>query len=307
MNHFKSIVFFLLILGCNINSNAQESSVYLMGSGGSFSPLLPPHGFAGKSISGFYRASKYADKNGDKSDITEKINGWYQQFMVFYVTKAKIIGASYVAGAMLPFATAEKNPSGSYRRNTKLFMADPYISPLGLSWQKPNYQLFGEYRLYLPWGRYNPDNDINIGKGYYSHMVSLSGTYFFDDFKFWSATLMPRYEFHGQKDGTDVKPGSYFNLEWAITNSQNEHWDFGLIGYAGFQLTKDTGADIPPDWQGVKDRVVAIGGEIGVLVPKIKTRFALRGNFEVYALDSPIGTMITLDIYYVPNRILFDE
>ena len=70
---------------------------------------------------------------------------------------------------------------------------------------------------------------------------------------------------------------------------------------------KDTSNDIPPESQGVKDRVVAIGGEIGVLAPKVRTRFALRGNFEIYALDSPIGTMITLGIYYVPNRILFDE
>ena len=98
MNHFKRIVFCLLIAGYAINSDAQESSVYLMGSGGSFSSLLPPHGFAGKSISGFYRASKYADKNGDKTDVSENIYGWYQQFMVFYVTRAKIIGANYVAG-----------------------------------------------------------------------------------------------------------------------------------------------------------------------------------------------------------------
>ncbi len=307
MNVFRTTFIGLLIFGGSIISNAQESSVYLMGSGGSFSPLLPRDGFAGKSISGFYSASRYADKNGDISNVSENINGWYQQFMFFYVTKAKIIGANYVIGAMLPFATAEKNPSNSYRRNTKLFMADPYISPIGLSWQNPNYQLFGEYRLYLPLGRYNPDNDINIGKGYYSHMISLSGTYFFDDFKFWSASLMPRYEFHGKKDGSGIKPGSYLNFEWAITNSQNRYWDFGVIGYAGFQLSDDTGTNVPPDSHGVKDRAVAIGGEIGVLAPKISTRFAARGNFEIYALDSPVGTMITLDIYYVPNKILFDE
>ena len=307
MNAIKTTFTLIFIITFLLSTKAQESSVYLMGSGGSFSPLLPSSGFAGKSISGFYRASKYSDVNGDKSDLTDNINGWYQQFMAFYVTKAKILGANYVVGAMIPFATAEKNPSNSYRRNSRLFMGDPYLSPIGLSWQKTNYQLFGEYRLYLPLGQHNPDNDINIGKGYYSHIISLSSTYFFDDFKFWSASLMPRYEFHGQKDDSDVNPGSYFILEWAITNSESQYWDFGLIGYANFQLTKDTGSDVPPEGLGVKDKVVAIGGEIGVRVPKIKTRFALRGNFEVYALDSPIGTMITLDIYYVPNRILFNE
>lgn len=303
---FSFYLTILLIFTATANSIAQESSVYLMGSGGSFSPLLPPTGFAGKSITGFYRASQYADRDGNKSEVTERYNGWYQQFMAFYVTNAKILGAKYVVGAMLPFATAEKNPSGSYRRNTKLFMADPYISPIGLSWQKPDYQIFGEYRLYLPLGRRDEANDIYIGKGYVSHIISLTGTYFFDQFKFWSATLMPRYEFHGKRDD-DIKVGSYLNLEWAITNSESRLWDFGFIGYAGIQLTEDTGSSIPPQWQGVKDRVVALGGEIGVLAPKIKTRFALRGNFEVYAIDSPVGTMLTLDIYYVPNRILFDE
>ena len=307
MNSIKTVSAIIFIICSLLETKAQESSVYLLGSGGSFSPLLPSSGFAGKSITGFYRASTYSDVNGDKSDLTNNINGWYQQFMAFYVTKAKILGANYVVGAMIPFATAEKNPSNSFQRNTKLFMADPYLSPIGLSWQKTNYQLFGEYRLYLPLGRYSPENDVNVGKGYYSHIISLSTTYFFDDFKFWSASLMPRYEFHGKKDGSDVKPGSYFILEWAITNAESQNWDFGFVGYADFQLTEDSGSDVPPDVQSVKDKVVAIGGEIGLRVPKIKTRFSIRGNFEVYAIDSPIGTMITFDIYYVPNRILFNE
>jgi len=40
---------------------------------------------------------------------------------------------------------------------------------------------------------------------------------------------------------------------------------------------------------------------------KNKTRFALRANFELYGIDGPIETMVTLEIYYVLNRIMFDE
>jgi hypothetical protein len=118
---------------------------------------------------------------------------------------------------------------------------------------------------------------------------------------------MPRYEFQGERQDSNIKGGSYFNLEWALTNSEHETMDFGLIGYASMQLMKDTGSGVPPDIQDVKDRVVAIGGEWGILARKIKTRFALRANFELYGIDRPIGTMVTFDIYYVPNRIMFDE
>ena len=294
--------FFLMLSGA---ARAQESSVYLMGSGGSFSPLLPAKGFAGKSITGWYWAGKYADANGDKADVTNNIYGFYQQFMVHYVTGLEVLGAKYTVGAMLPFATAEKNQSGSIQIRERLFMADPYISPIGFSWQKPNYQIFAEYRLYLPWGQYNPDELQNVGKGHYSHIISLSTTYFLDQFKKWSFTLLPRYEFHGERKESNVKAGSYFNLEWAFTNSEHRKLDFGLVGYSSFQLTQDTGSGVPPGTAEVLDRVVAIGAECGILASKINTRFAIRSNFEVYGVDRPIGTMLHVRYLLRPRRHSF--
>jgi hypothetical protein len=94
-----------------------------------------------------------------------------------------VLGANYVVGAMLPFATAETDPSQSIQIRSRLFIADPYLSPIGLSWQKSDYQVFAEYRLHLPLGQYDPDNNFNIGKGQYSHIISMSTTYFFNQFK----------------------------------------------------------------------------------------------------------------------------
>ena len=307
MNCSRLILILVFGLFCFKQISAQESSVYLMGSGGSFSPLLPSEGFAGKSITGMYWASKFADRNGDAESVPDRINGFYQKFMALYVTKFHILKAKYVVGAMIPFSTAETNPSGVPQIRTRLFMADPYISPVGLSWQKPYYQIFAEYRLYLPLGQYDADNNFNIGKGQYSHMISLSGTYFLNHFKTWSVTLLPRYEFHGERKDSNITGGSYFNIEWAITNSSHEIMDFGFVGYASAQLSKDVGAGVPPDIKDIKDRIVAIGGEWGILARKIKTRFALRANFELYGVDRPIGTLVTLDIYYVPSGILFEN
>ena len=167
-------------------------------------------------------------------------------------------------------------PSQSIQIRSRLFMADPYVSPIGLSWQKTDYQVFAEYRLHLPLGQYNPDNNFNIGKGQYSHIISMSTTYFFNQFKTWSATLMPRYEFHGERQDSNIKGGSYFNLEWALTNSEHETMDFGLIGYASMQLTKDTGSGVPPDIRDIKDIVVAIGGEWGILARRIKNKVCIK-------------------------------
>ena len=298
------ILIFLLIIG---KVSAQESSVYLFGGAGSYSALLPPEGFALRSLTGWYHSSKFANQDGDKSSLTDNIYGFYQQFSVQYVTELKILGGRYVVGGMLPFATAETNPSNSYQINTRLFMADPFISPIGLSWQQPDYQIFTEYRLYLPWGQYDPNQNNNVGKGQYSHIITLASTVFLDQFKYWSFTAIPRYEFHGERQESNIKGGSYFNFEWAVTYAEHNTMDFGFIGYSSFQLTKDTGSGVPPEIQDIKDRVVALGLEWGILARKIKTRFALRANFEVYGVDRPLGTMISLDIFYVPSRILFDE
>ena len=278
-----------------------------MGSSGNFSSLLPHSGFAGKSVSSYYWASKYANGNGDKEPVPDNINGYYQQFIGYFVAKWNVLGANYVAGAMLPFATAETSPSNSAQITSRLFMADRYISPVGLSWQKSDYQVFAEYRLYLPLGQYDPDKNHNVGKGQFSHLISLSTTYFFDQFKTWSASLMPRYEFHGERKDSNIKAGSYFNLEWALTNSQHNSMDFGLIGYTSFQLTQDTGSGVPPATQDIKDRVFALGGEWRILARKIRTRFAFRANIELFGIDRPIGSMLTMDINYVPAGILFDD
>ena len=144
MNRIKLIIAGVFALSVTWQAYPQESSVYLLGSGGSFSPLLPPTGFAGKSITSVYRASKYADRNGDTEKVSDRIYGFFQQFTAFYVTRLQLLGANYVVGGMIPFATAEINPSQSLQIRSRLFMADPYISPIGLSWQKSDYQLFAE-------------------------------------------------------------------------------------------------------------------------------------------------------------------
>lgn len=307
MKRFLPTSFLLISLLCFDHLAAQESSVYLFGGAGSYSALLPPEGFALRSLTGWYSSHKYADQNGDKSSLTDNVYGFYQQFSVQYVTDINMLGAKYVVGGMLPFATAETNPSNSYQINSRLFMADPYISPIGFSWQHPDYQVFADYRLYLPWGQYDPESNNNVGKGQYSHIISVGTTVFLDQFKYWSFTAIPRYEFHGERQESNIKGGSYFNFEWAITYAEHNTMDFGLIGYSSFQLTKDTGPGVPPEIQDIKDRVVAAGVEWGVLSRKIKTRFALRANFELYGIDRPLGIMVSLDIFYVPKRILFDE
>ena len=184
-------------------------------------------------------------------------------------------------------------------------MGDPFISPIGLSWQSRDYQVFADYRLYLPLGQYDADKNFNIGKGQYSHIISLSSTAFFDPFKKWSGTIIPRYEFHGERQDSNVKAGSYFNLEWAVTYAYHEKMDVGFIGYTSMQLTNDTGG--PSNIEDIKDRVLALGAEWGIIARKINTRFAFRGNFEIYGVDRPIGTMITLDIRYFPEGFMMEE
>ena len=197
-NYLSILLFSLLLFGYSI-SVAQKSATYIMGSGAGFSPLLPADGWTARSVSSLYWAGKIVDSKGEESKLVDRVTGFYQQFVGQYVFNTDIIGAKYVVGAMIPFATAETNPTNSNQVRSRLFMSDPYISPIGLSWQDKDYQIFLEYRMYLPWGQFDETRDFNVGNGYYSHIISLNSIVFFDQFKYWSASIMPRFEFHGKE------------------------------------------------------------------------------------------------------------
>lgn len=71
---------------------------------------------------------------------------------------------------------------------------------------------------------------------------------------------------------------------------------FGLVGYAEFQLTNDSGAGVPALTATNKDRVFAIGPEFGVILPTKKFNFLAWVLPEFGARNRTQGVTVVLAI-----------
>jgi hypothetical protein len=66
----------------------------------------------------------------------------------------------------------------------------------------------------------------------------------------------------------------------------------GAVGYTEFQLTNDSGTTVPVLTANNKDRVFAIGQELGLILPTKKFNFLVRVLPEVGARNRPQGVTV---------------
>ena len=81
-----------------------------------------------------------------------------------------------------------------------------------------------------------------------------------------------------------------------VKNQGKQLIQFGVVGYAEFQMTNDSGADVPALTANNKDRVFAIGPEFGVILPTKKFNFLARVLPEFGARNRTQGVTVVFAI-----------
>lgn len=56
--------------------------------------------------------------------------------------------------------------------------------------------------------------------------------------------LAGTYEYHGEKDGSDITPGSHFTLEYGISQYLGQRLEVGIHGYIQHQIDEDRGGGL---------------------------------------------------------------
>ena len=120
-------------------------------------------------------------------------------------------------------------------------------------------------------------------------------TYYFDEEKTWSASILARYEVHTNKRHQDIRPGDDFHFEWGLGKTVMPGVDVGLAGYCQWQITDDHGADVM--WDGSRhDRVFGAGPEISTFFPDLGLGVSFRVLREFGAANCPEGFAAVLTI-----------
>lgn len=281
---------------------AGETGHYPLGVEGIKAATLPPPGKYLRMYNLFYTSNvlrnSSADNSGDGLDLD--VLAIAPRFI--WITDQKILGADYGMDVLVTLIQNDVELDTPGLKNNDFCYGDLMIEPIDLAWHGERYDIGAAYAVWMPTGKYNkstatdPLSDLaSPGKDFWTSMFTFGGTYYMDQEKTWSASLLNRYEIHSNKDHSDIKPGQNLLFEWGVAKTLAKVWDVGLAGYAQWQLTDDKGSDVTWD-KDLHDRVAAIGPEVSVFIPPAKLFVSLRSLWEFSAVDRPEGTTVTLTL-----------
>lgn len=275
-----------LALASTLASQAQPivAGHYPAGAEGIKGASLPPPGVYFRDYNFFYFADEF--KDGPPFNITAYINAP----RVIWMTDLEILGANYGMDVIVPFAYLNWSAPGN--TDTDFGLGDIQIEPLLLSWHFKQFDLAAGYAIWLPSGDFKTTTPDLVSKGFWSHMLTLGGTWYPDKEKTWAISLLNRYEFCHEQQNTHIDPGQVYTLEWGFSKSLNPGVDVGLIGYYQQQTTKDSGLTATNK----RDRKLGIGPEINAFWPKLKLFTSVRYAYEFEAVERPEGHLVTLTL-----------
>lgn len=218
----------------------------------------------------------------------------------------KILGADYAMLMALPFANTSVGAALSTLTNISLAgravsmgkdlsvndssfnISDIYIQPLWLGWHGTHYDVAAAYGFYAPTGKYDKSDVANTGLGMWTNQFQLSGAYYPFDNKGTALMLAGTYEIHGQTQGKDFTQGSHFTLNWGLSQylpvTDNVLLEVGPAGYSQWQVEDNEGSDAPVILN-TRNEVHAVGGQIGLALPKANAKFTFH-YFTEFAAEA---------------------
>ena len=273
-------------------AHAQNRGQYLPGVAGLNSGIQAPPGVTYANLFSYYSAGKLKGNAGQTLPVTGNYTVAVDQNLIFYTTKHKFLGADYGATLDLMIAhgsvTVERFGSAGATG-----FGDLYAEPINLGWHKKKADIKVAYGFVAPTGTGGVSSD------YWGHDITVASTFYLNKMKTWQFSVNTVTEFHQKKRHQDLKVGNNTNLEYGlgktfIANKGQQLWQLGLVGYAEWQFTDDTGTAANPALARLHDRVFAAGPEVGLIIPKWKASFAVRFEPEFGAHNRTQGHILTV-------------
>lgn len=263
---------------------------YVNGVEGIKAASVPPPGYYYRMYTAFYTADKLMDKNGDESPQNFEIDVIANVHRYIWVTKHKFFGGYFFMDAVIPLLYIDLKMIDEDQGG----LGDINLEPFGLVWHRERYDAALGLSVYCPTGEYSTKDPMPPGKDMFTGMLTFGGTYYLDEAKTLSGSVLARYEVHSNQEHNDYTPGHDFHFEWGLGKNINGIVDVGMAGYCQWQVTDDRGSDSTDDKP--HDQVYAAGPEINIFCPPVKMFFNLRSIWEFAAKDRPEGSISTLTI-----------
>ena len=291
----------LLLTIISFPAMAQERGQYIPGTAGLNSGLQVPEGFTYANLFIWYPSTRFKDQNGDTSALNFDLDLLADLNLVAYTTRAKFLGANIGMSVAVPIVNTPISLPNLGANVSPTGIADIYVEPINLGWKGKRADTKLAYGFVAPTGKFDEVGNDTTTTDYWGHQITLASTVYLDKTKLTQFSFSTNWEFHHKKRHEDVKVGNNMTLEAGVgkifvKNGGKQLLQFGGVGYAEFQLTKDSGSGVPPLTADNKDRVFAIGPEFGVILPTKKLSFMVRVLPEFGARNRTQGVTVAVGL-----------
>jgi hypothetical protein len=175
---------------------------------------------------------------------------------------------------------------------------DLFLQPLKVGWREGRFDIVSAYMLYVPTGKFEPRGG-GVGRGYWTHEFSLGGAAYFDSTRTGRASLLASYDRNTRTRDIQIHRGNMFQIQGGAGLSVAKVAVVGVAGYALWQVTRDRGADIPPQLLGQSSRTFGLGPELGVTLPMLRMRADIRYEREFGVRSRPQGEVVSFGLSYL--------
>jgi len=266
---------------------------YVPGVEGVKGASLPPPGFYVRDYNVCYFADRLNNAKGNEVPLDFQALVYANLIRPVWITDWKLLGGSVGMDMIVPLVYTDlsiKLHGGPRIYEDATFdIGDLYFEPLTLSWHGKRYDAAFGYSFFAPTAE-SRVGTVEPGKGFWTQLITLGGTAYFDEAKTWSFSALNRYEFNTEEEETGITPGQIWTIEFGMGKALTKTIEVGVAGYYQLQTTEDSSRSSSAN----RDQVVGVGPEIVMLCPKLGLFTSLRYAREFAAEDRPEGNTVTL-------------
>lgn len=283
----------VIVLGAG---SAMAFGHYTPGSLGLNAATLPPEGFHYTMYNLLYNADTMTDSSGNEMNVGLDLTVFANVHQFTYMTKYKFLGATYGFDVLIPLVYTNFEMKSVGADEDTWGLGDICVEPIVLAWHSPHWDVALAAGFYAPTGE--SGDYSSPGKGYWSLMETVGVTYYFDDARTWTFSLLTRWLQNAEDRDTDITPGADVVAEYGLAkafplNNGGLVLTAGVAGYTYKQLTEDSGDGSDDDLYFGN----AVGPEVRLMVFKpFPIQVSLRYLFEYGTENTTEGQNVCLTL-----------
>jgi len=257
-------------------AGAQELGHKLLGGAGINAGVQPEPGFYVMNRLVFYGADQLRDRNGDVIPVVGLDVDVVANVLGISFTK-KLARGPYVSASIgAPLARISIDADHPLLAIDASGFGDVFVQPIRVGGRFARFDASGAYTFYAPTGHFEPGG--SVGRGYWTHEFSLGAA--LRPQPEWRISVLASYDINRKKRGIDITRGNTFQLQGGAGATLRRVVQLGVAGFALWQVTDNTGSDLPPVARDARTRAFGLGPELGVTIPSIRTRIDSRYEWE---------------------------